>query len=179
TLACNQKNNRDPLMQLTPGEVGHALRSMEVRKLVRSVHGARAQRWEHRFAEALSVTAKQQALLGVLILRGPQTAPELFTRTGRLAGFDDLEDLRYSLDRMIQQDPPYAVNLGRAAGQREERYMHLLCGPVAAEAHARAAASAQASPAGGRAALETRIEDLEAQVQSLREELDALRGRTD
>ena len=76
-LACNQKSNREPLMELEPGEVGHALRELETLGLIKSVHGARAQRYEHRFAAAYSVTGKQQALLSVLLLRGPQTAAEL------------------------------------------------------------------------------------------------------
>src|SRR5688572_7013188 len=73
-LACNQKNGRDPVSEYEAGETGHALRELEGRRLVRSVHGARAQRYEHRLAEAYSLTRQQQALVSVLLLRGPQTA---------------------------------------------------------------------------------------------------------
>src|SRR4051812_41406736 len=83
-LACNQKNNREPVMELETSAVGHALRELEGRGLVRSVHGARAQRYEHRFAQAYSVTARQQALLSVMLLRGPQTLSELLTRSERI-----------------------------------------------------------------------------------------------
>ena len=73
-LACNQKTARDPVLELDAGEVGHALRALEARRLVRSVHGARAQRYEHRFAESYSVTRQQQALLATLLLRGARRA---------------------------------------------------------------------------------------------------------
>src|SRR5688572_29273170 len=73
-LACNQKNNREPILELEAGEVGHALRELESRGLVQSVHGARAQRYEHRLSAAYSLTRQQQALVSVLLLRGPQTA---------------------------------------------------------------------------------------------------------
>ena len=86
-LACNQKNNREPVLELEAGEIGHALRTLEQRGLVRSVHGARAQRYEHRLAAGYSVTLKQQALLSVLLLRGPQTASELLVRCERLQAF--------------------------------------------------------------------------------------------
>jgi uncharacterized protein len=131
-LACNQKNNREPVLDLEAGEIGHALRTLEQRGLVRSVHGARAQRYEHRFAQAYSVTHKQQALLSVLLLRGPQTAAELLARCERLQTFDGLEEVRQALDRLQQRG--LSLCLGRGAGQREDRYMHLLCGPVDASA---------------------------------------------
>src|SRR5690349_3084621 len=87
-LACNQKTNREPVLELEPGEVGHALREMGGKGLIGFVHGARAQRYEHRFAHAYSVTARQQALLSVMLLRGPQTVAELHTRCERLAAAD-------------------------------------------------------------------------------------------
>jgi uncharacterized protein YceH (UPF0502 family) len=174
TLACNQKNNREPVMELEPGAVGHALRGMEDKRLVRSVEGARAQRYEHRFADAYSLTKQQQALLSVLLLRGPQTAAELHTRCERLATFADLEQVRDTLERLIARTPSLVVNLGRGAGQREDRYMHLLCGPVSAEQFASAAKPAAASPRGN---LEARIEALEIALTALQSEVDRLRER--
>lgn len=172
-LACNQKNGREPVMAFELGAVGHALREMEGKRLVRSVHGARAQRYEHRFAQAWSVTVQQQALLSLLLLRGPQTAAELLSRSERLAGFQDLDELRQVLERLITRTPALAVNLGRAAGQREDRYMHLLCGPVSAEQYV----TAKPAPTRERTSLEARIEALEAAVESLRSELAELRDR--
>jgi uncharacterized protein YceH (UPF0502 family) len=172
-LACNQKNNREPVMELEPGEVGHALREMTGKGLVRIVDGARSQRYEHKFASTYSVTTRQQALLAVLLLRGPQTLAELHSRSERLAAPGDLDDVRQTLDRLIQREPTLVVNLGRAAGQREDRYMHLLCGPVSAADYAGSAAD-DAAPT-RRGGLEARVEALEAEVAALRRELEALR----
>jgi uncharacterized protein YceH (UPF0502 family) len=173
-LACNQKNNREPVLELEAGEVGHALRELESRGLVHAVHGARAQRYEHRLATVYSLTRQQQALVSVLLLRGPQTAAELLTRCERLNGPRELDDARQQLERLIQRG--LAVNLGRGAGQREDRYMHLLCGPVSPEQVA-AVASRPASPA--RASLEARVETLEAEVAELRDQVRRLLGEAD
>ena len=174
-VASNQKNNREPVMELELGEVGHALREMTDKRLVRVVDGSRAQRYEHRFAQYWSVTTRQQALLAVLLLRGPQTLVELHTRSERLGGITDIDDIRLSLERLMQRTPILVVNLGRAAGQREDRYMHLLCGPVSASDFAAGASNTSApSKRGG---LEARLEALEAEVDTLRREVEALRGR--
>ncbi|MEO8159858.1 MAG: DUF480 domain-containing protein [Arenimonas sp.] len=165
-MACNQKNNREPVLELEPGEIGHALRGMEGMGLVRSVHGARAQRYEHRFAQAWSVTGRQQALLSLLLLRGPQTVAELHTRSERLAAPADPDETRQALERLMQRSPPLVLKLGRAAAQREDRYMHLLCGPVSAADYAVADDAASAAPK--RAAIEARLEALEAAVAELR-----------
>jgi uncharacterized protein YceH (UPF0502 family) len=173
-LACNQKNNREPILELEAGEVGHALRELESRGLVQSVHGARAQRYEHRLSAVYSLTRQQQALVSVLLLRGPQTAAELLTRCERLNGPRELEDARQQLERLIQRG--LAVNLGRGAGQREDRYMHLLGGPVSPELLA-AAAPRAASPA--RSSLEARVEALEAEVVELRDQVRRLLAPAD
>jgi hypothetical protein len=165
TLACNQKTSRDPVLELTPGEVGHALRQLEPRRLVRSVHGSRAQRYEHRFAEHFGITSPQQALLAVLMLRGPQTAGELLQRCERLHRFADIDDLVHQLDRLAAKTPALVLRLPKAPGQREERYAHLLCGDIDVEALSRAAATTTTSPARG--ALEARIEALEQRVAEL------------
>ncbi len=174
-VACNQKTNREPVLELEVGEVGHALREMTDKGLVRAVHGARAQRYEHRFAQYWSVTARQQALLAVLLLRGPQTVAELHTRCERLAAPTDIEDMRLTLERLTTRAPALAVKLGRAAGQREDRYMHLLCGPVSSADFA--AAADDASAPSKRGGFEARLDALEAEVAALRLELDALRDR--
>jgi uncharacterized protein YceH (UPF0502 family) len=173
-MACNQKNNREPVLELEAGEIGHALRGMEEKGLVRSVHGARAQRYEHRFATSFSVTTRQQALLAILLLRGPQTLAELHSRTERLAPPAQLEETQLALERLMQRNPALVANLGRGPGQREDRYMHLLCGPVSAADFAGAAE--EASPSSKRAGLEARLEALEADVEFLKRELDALRA---
>ena len=172
-LACNQKTSRDPVMELEAGEVGHALRRLEERRLVRSVHGSRAQRYEHRFAEAFGVTRAQQALLGLLLLRGPQTAPELLQRCERLHDFSDADELQHALERLIQRAPTLVVRVPKSGGQREDRYMHLLCGPVDMEHYAQATTS---SSTPRRGELEARVDALEQALEELRERLDTLTG---
>jgi uncharacterized protein YceH (UPF0502 family) len=172
-VACNQKTNREPTMELAVGEVGHALRELIDRGLVRVVDGARARRYEHKFASGYSVTSRQQALLAVLLLRGPQTLAELHARGERLGAPADLDDVRDTLDRLMQRTPALVVNLGRASGQREDRYMHLLGGPVSA---ADFASSGSDDAPAKRPGLEARVEALEAEVEALRRELDALRA---
>jgi uncharacterized protein YceH (UPF0502 family) len=164
-MACNQKTNREPVMELTPGEVGHALRQLEPRQLVRSVHGARAQRYEHRFDKHYSVTAPQQALLAMLLLRGPQTLHELIARAERLAKLGSAEDARHALDRLVEREHPLVLRLPRAPGQREERWAHLLCGPVDVAALASAPPRASRDEDGN--ALLARIEALEARLEAL------------
>jgi len=175
-VACNQKTSREPVMQLEPGEVLHALRAMETRGLVKVAPvSQRALRYEHRFDAAYGTTARQRAVLCVMLLRGPQTVSELLSRTERLAGFPSLDDVRDTLDRLSSREPALVVRLPRASGQREDRYMHLLSGPVDAEAYA---VQAQAAPAAAsRSDLSERVERLEAEVETLREELAALRQR--
>ena len=165
-VASNQKTSRDPVMELTLGEVGHALRQLEPRQMVRSQHASRAQRWEHRFAQAYAITAQQQAALCVLLLRGPQTLGEVFSRCERIGRFTDADEVRHALERLAQRSPALVTMLPRAAGQREDRWMHLLCGPPDLES---LAASVAARPAGGGASADllSRIEALEARVAAL------------
>lgn len=174
-VACNQKTSREPVMQLETGAVLHALRAMETRGLVKVAPvSQRALRYEHRFDAAYGTTARQRAVLCVMLLRGPQTLAELLSRTERLAGFPSLDDVRDTLERLSAREPALVVRLPRASGQREDRYMHLLSGPVDAEAYA---AQAPSAPAASRSDLAERVERLEAEVDALREELAALRQR--
>ncbi|MFC4820223.1 YceH family protein [Dokdonella ginsengisoli] len=174
--ACNQKTSREPVMNLEPGAVGHALNELERRGLVKIAPASqRALRYEHRFDPVYGTTARQRAVLCALLLRGPQTLNELHTRTERLAEFPSVDDLRDTLDRLIQREPACVVRLGRGAGQREDRYMHLLAGPVDVEA----LASAPPPAASARGGAHERIEQLEAEVAQLREELARLRDRLD
>lgn len=175
-LAANQKSNREPLMDLEPGEVGHAIRQMESRGLVAAVDGARAVRYAHRCTQAYSLTRQQQALLGVMLLRGPQTLGELLLRSERMASFADAGEVQHCLERLAQREPPLAANLGRASGQREDRYMHLLGGPV--ELGSREVDTTHATErrdASGAPALRERVDALETELAALRAEFEALR----
>ncbi len=174
--AANQKTARDPVMNLDAGTVQHALRQLEAMGLARQHFSARAERYEHLLGGKLDLPRQQVALLGLLLLRGPQTAGELATRSERMAKFADAEDLRHQLGRLIQRG--LAVQLPRAAGQREDRYMHLLGGPVDVDALA-AQFRTPAGAAADNGALEDRVAQLEATVAALQEQLAQLQSRLD
>lgn len=176
--ACNQKSNRDPILELEPGAVGHALRQLEGKRLVAGSMSARASRYEHRLDQALNVTPRQRALLALLMLRGAQTVPELLTRSDRLTDFPGLDEVRSTLDRLSQREPALVVRIPRSGGQREDRYMHLLCGDVDVGALA-TAMPATADTTGATQALETRIEQLEALVDALQQRLQQVEQRFD
>ena len=176
-VACNQKTSREPVMQLEPGTVAHALRALEGKGLVKVAPSSqRALRYEHRFDVHWGTTARQRAVLCVMLLRGPQTLAELHTRTDRLAEFPSLDDVRDTVDRLIQREPALVVRVPRAHGQREDRYMHLLGGAVDVDALAAAVPSSPSSSA-VRADLAERVERLEIELAALREAFDALRQR--
>lgn len=126
--ACNQKSSREPVTNLQQGEVVRSLRELESRKFVRYEMGARSERYEQTLTNELSLSRKQQALLCVMMLRGPQTVNELLTRTQRLYNFENRDDMEVSLTRMTQGDNPVAKLIGRSSGQRDDRFSHLLCG---------------------------------------------------
>lgn len=169
-LACNQKTSRSPIMDVEIGEVGHTLRTLEEKKLVRMVHGARAMRYEHTIDAPLELTPRSRAVIAVLLLRGAQTQAELHTRCARLADFPDNAMLDDTLDRLITREPALVVRIGRGSGQREDRYMHLLCGPASIQ-------DLQAQPADSAAGrprtvdLQDRIEALERAVAKLQEKV--------
>ena len=173
-VAANQKTARDPVMHLDPGDVHHALRQLDERKVAKQVFSSRAERYEHRAGAYFSLPQAQVALLGLLLLRGPQTVGELLARSERLAKFADAEDVRHHLDRLAKREPALAVQLPRGAGQREDRYMHLLCGPVdVAAVNERIAQRSEPEPPG----LEARVAALENELAALREAIAALHGQ--
>ena len=164
-LACNQKTAREPVMQLEPGQTGHALRQLETRGWVKSAHAGRVDRYEQRVDTKLDLNRAQAALLGLLMLRGAQTINELRTRAERLASFGSDDDVLHALDRMAQREPGLVVRVGRQGGQREDRYAHLLCGePVVSFDSAPSRGESAGGPAlvDRVAALEARIARLEA-----------------
>ncbi|WP_339522455.1 YceH family protein [Pseudomonas sp. EA_35y_Pfl2_R111] len=174
-LACNQKTSREPVLNLTAGQVGQALRSLEGREMARLVMGSRADRWEHRADKALELVAAQVVLLGLLLLRGPQTINELLTRSSRMHDFDDAEQVQHHLDRLISRQ--LVCLLSRQPGQREERYMHVLGDPADLQAALAARASEpQRATAGGQQ--DERLEALEARIAALEERLAQLESPT-
>ncbi|MBB1520647.1 YceH family protein [Aquipseudomonas guryensis] len=172
-LACNQKTSREPLMSLTEGQVGQGLRSLEGRGLTRLVMGGRADRWEQRADKTLELVKPQVALIGLLLLRGPQTLNELLTRSNRLFQFDDVAEVQHQLERLAGRG--LAFLLPRQSGQREDRYMHLLGEPADLEALLAARSQADSAPRSS-GADDSRIAELEARVAALEERLTRLEG---
>jgi uncharacterized protein len=168
--AANQKTAREPVMALEVGAVNHALRQLEAKGLARKVFSSRADRYEHRTAAHFGLPSQQVVLLGLLLLRGPQTAGELLSRSERLHAFADTDELRHQLDRLALRQ--LVVQVPRGPGQREDRFAHLLCGPVDMDAiTARDANAGGESPVPGLAA---RVSALEAEVAELREQVERL-----
>ena len=164
-LACNQRSSRDPIMHIELGETGHALHTLQEKKLARVEHGARVLRYAHTADSALNLTQRPLAVIALLLLRGAQTAAELYTRSERLADFPDPESLGDTLERLIARQPTVVVRIGRGAGQREDRYMHTLSGPV----------SVENLPSRAEAREPTRLEVLESRIVALEQEVAELR----
>jgi uncharacterized protein len=128
-LACNQTSNRDPVVSYDEQTVESAVTTAKTKGLARFVHpshGRSAIRFAHMLEEALGVDRRQLCILGVLMLRGPQTPGELRSRTERMEPFGSLSDVEGELVRLAQREDPLVVRLARRPGQKEERYAHLL-----------------------------------------------------
>ena len=177
-VAANQKTARDPVLALNVGDVNHALRQLEQKGLAKQVFSSRAERYEHRADKALDLPKQQLTLVSLLLLRGPQTVHELLARSERLVKFNDADDVRHHLDRLIQRQPALALQIPRGPGQREDRYVHLMSGAVDVAAVTARIASSSASSAGEAAspALEARVQALENEVAQLRDMIAALGG---
>ncbi len=128
--ACNQKNNRDPIMTLDEIAVREALATLQEKRLAGPVSGAdsRVTKYEHRLQEAFNLDRRESAVLCVLLLRGPQTSGELRSRTDRMYHFEAPDDVASTLDRLNRREPPLARVLPRQPGSKESRYMHLFSG---------------------------------------------------
>lgn len=176
--AANQKTAREPILALEQGAVHRALRELEGLGLARQQFSSRAERYEHRLDSAFNLTRQQTALLALLLLRGPQTIGELFARSERLHKFASAEEVAHQLERLCTREPALALQLPRGPGQREDRYVHLLCGPVDAQALAASARSAAPVVIGSdNSALEARVAELEATVVALQQQLEDLQAR--
>ncbi|WP_296256334.1 MULTISPECIES: YceH family protein [unclassified Pseudomonas] len=173
-LACNQKTSREPVMNLTPGQVGQSLRALEALQLTRLVMGSRADRWEHRVDKTLELVPAQLILSGLLLLRGPQTVNELLTRSHRMHDFEDADAVIHQLERLIGRG--LAVLIPKQAGQREDRYMHALGDPADIQAILAARQNPAERASGGNSALAERVEDLEIRLAALEERLAKLEG---
>jgi len=172
-LGCNQKSSRDPIMELMEADVATAVTSLKERNLVRESSGSRVTRFEHNFQRGVGVPEQSAVLLGLLMLRGPQTAGELRLNTERWYKFADISSVEGFLeelqDRSIEKGGPLVVKLNRAPGAREQRWAHLLCGPVD-EAHLVTGTVLRSVDF----STQDRIERLEAEVAALRATVNTL-----
>ena len=165
--ACNQKTNRDPVVDYDESTVRDAIEGLRAKRLAFVIEGSRVAKFSQRFSETLNLGRRELAVLGVLLLRGPQTLGEIKDRTERLFSFTDLSEVENVLDRLAERaDEPLAKKLPRQPGQKEVRFAHLLAGEPAFDATPSAYAPGP-----------SRVEELEAQVQQLRADLDALAAR--
>jgi uncharacterized protein YceH (UPF0502 family) len=175
-LGCNQKSSRDPLMNLTEAEIATALDTLMPLNLVRESSGSRVARYEHNFQRGVGVPEQSAVLLGLLILRGPQTAGELRLNAERWYRFADISSVEGFLeelqDRSDTKGGPLTVKLPRAPGAREQRWAHLLCGPV--DLDVLASGGAPISSAGTVAGLTERVVHLEAELAQLQQTVRAL-----
>ncbi len=180
--ACNQKNNRDPIMTLDEETVSQALSTLQAKRLAGPASGAdsRVTKFEHRLQEVFNFDRREIAVVCVLLLRGPQTPGELRSRTDRMYHFEALDDIVSTLDRLAQREPPLARVLPRQPSTKESRYTHLFSGerPVDSAATVdvtRTLSERQSkapSPATAGANCETdRLRALEEEVARLRQEL--------
>jgi len=180
TNACNQKTNRDPVLELSESEVQRTVDALMKKYMVSDKsagYGGRVTKYKHRFCNtefgSLKFSAQELGIICVLLLRGPQTPGELRTRTNRLCEFADSGAVEAALENLrSREDGPFVARLPRAAGARESRYAHTFSEiPVFPEAPAAAPEEPQ-----GASSLSQRVLLLEERVRQLQEDMEALRG---
>jgi hypothetical protein len=166
TNACNQKSNRDPVVAYDEETVVYALNGLRERKLVRQSNISRVPKFEQLFSQELKLVIREQAIICILLLRGPQTAGEIRSRTDRLYAFSSLDEVQETITNL--EDMKLVEKLPRQPGRKESRYTHLLSGkpeekPVETIIRPKAAAENE------------RINELQEQIDELRREMKNLR----
>ena len=176
TMACNQKTNREPVMNLSEHEVQDVLDALVKRHYLGTVSGFgnRVTKYEQRFCNSefgdLKLSSAEVAVITTLLLRGAQTPGELRTRTSRMHEFSDMQEVEQTLEGLAsREDGPYVVRLAREPGKRESRYMHLFSGDVDV-----ATVESDAGSSASNDTLAARVEALEDEVAGLKQRLDAL-----
>ncbi len=179
-LACNQKSNRDPVLELSESEIQDVLDELSKKHLVReaSGFGSRVVKYHQRFCNSefgeLKLNDQELGVLCVLFLRGPQTPGELRSRTNRLCRFGDVQEVETVLEQLSERtEAPLVVRLARELGKRDCRYVHLFSGEVEIDSTPRAVAAQ--SPGVD----EDRLTALEAEVAALRQELTEVKAMVD
>lgn len=180
TAACNQSSSRDPVMSLDGSEVSPSLERLAERSFARGIHrsDARVMRYRQEIGETLHLHRPERAVLSVLMLRGPQTAGEIRTRTARAAEFVDPSHVEITLDALATLSTPLVVALPRQIGQKEARYTHLLAGPPSLDDAPTEVPATAPGGSHGRSSTD-RIAALEDEVAALRDEVTDLRAQLD
>lgn len=181
TLGCNQKSNRDPVVQYSENDVQNIIDELKSKKLIfeQSGVGSRVVKYRHRFCNTefgdLKLSRQQLAIVCVMLLRGPQTPGELRTRTNRLAEFDNTLEVESVLEKMHDlNDEQLVVKLPREPGKRESRYAHLFSGEVDITALSSQSQSTDRASGNSQGSI-ARIEQLELQVAQLTEQVEKMR----
>ena len=176
--ACNQKNNRDPVMNVGEEAVRQALYGLQEKRLAGPTSSAdsRVTKYEHRLQEVFNFSRSEIAIMCVLFLRGPQTPGELRGRTERMHRFEALDEVQSTLQRLMQREPPLVKMLPRQPGTKEARYVHLLAGDVESwEPPSESQAAGNAGDADRLTRLEQEVAGLKNEVAELKEQLAAFR----
>jgi len=176
--ACNQKNNRDPVMNVGEEAVRQALYGLQEKRLAGPTSSAdsRVTKYEHRLQEVFNFSRSEIAIMCVLFLRGPQTPGELRGRTERMHRFEALDEVQSTLQRLMQREPPLVKMLPRQPGTKEARYVHLLAGDVESwEPPSESQAAGNAGDADRLTRLEQQIAGLKSDLADLKEQLAAFR----
>jgi uncharacterized protein YceH (UPF0502 family) len=181
TNACNQKTNRDPVLELTEATVQQTVDALMKKHMVSDKsagYGGRVTKYKHRFCNtefgSLKFSKQELGVICVMLLRGPQTPGELRSRTNRLCEFADAAEVESTLKHLMErEDGPFIARLPRAAGARESRYAHLFSGNI--ESVPETPESAEAAP-GTSATLSQRLALLEDKVAEMQLELEALKA---
>jgi len=180
--ACNQRSNREPVMNLDEDDVRQALHGLEAKGLAGRARNAdgRVTKYEHWLGEAFNFSRAETALLCVLLLRGPQTPGELRGRTERLHTFEEIADVLAGIQKLMDREPPLAAVLPRQPGTKEARYAHLLSGPVESIQFVSTPDPTHSPNAGpDSSALQERVENLETVVDELRRQVAELNQKID
>ena len=178
--ACNQKSNRDPVMNLDEEAVSEAMRALDKKGLAGAADNmvSRVTKYEHRLQEAYNFTRHEIAILAELLLRGPQTPGELRSRADRMHKFDDVGIVQSTLQRLMKREPPLVKVLPRQPGTKEARYAHLLSGDVevsAALPQVGVAGTGSANSGERNARLEDQVESLRSEIADLKQQFAAFR----
>ena len=176
--ACNQKNNRDPVMSVDEDAVRQGLSSLQEKRLAGPAGGAdsRVTKYEHRLQEVFNFDRREIAIICVLLLRGAQTPGELRGRGERMYHFEALDDVESTLERLMDREPPLVTVLTRQPGTKESRYMHLFSGePSEATVRPATRTAPVESDTSRILALENELSSLRSQISELRREFETFK----